>query len=162
MSATAADSKEVSQRVLASLVEYFDVDVSFLRHNDHSIRASRLIAEWPPRPDIPDPDPLALIYFADADPVFALSENGKKPAVFRPERFLERTFTAWEYLPFGVGVRKCIGWAFALYTMKMVLGTILSHFRLQLQEPQRVVPRRRPFNVEPRGGVRMIPYAHQT
>jgi diguanylate cyclase (GGDEF)-like protein len=85
MAATSADAAAVSQRVLASLVDYFDVDVSFLRHNDHRIRASRLIAEWPPRPDIPDPDPLALVYFEDADPVFALSENGKKPAVFRPE-----------------------------------------------------------------------------
>lgn len=85
MSATAADAADVSQQVLASLVAYFEVDVSFLRHNDHSIRASRLIAEWPPRPDIPDPDPLALVYFADADPVFARMENGKKPEVFRPE-----------------------------------------------------------------------------
>jgi diguanylate cyclase (GGDEF)-like protein len=85
MAATAADAAEVSQQVLASLVDYFEVDVSFLRHNDHAIRASRLIAEWPVRPDFSDPDPLALVYFVDADPVFALSENLKKPAVFRPE-----------------------------------------------------------------------------
>jgi diguanylate cyclase (GGDEF)-like protein len=44
-----------------------------------------LIAEWPPRPDIPQPDPLAVVNFADADPVFAQSEHGKKPMVFRPE-----------------------------------------------------------------------------
>ena len=85
MAATAADAAEVSQQVLASLVDYFEVDVSFLRHNDHAIRASRLIAEWPVRPDLSDSDPLALVYFVDADPVFALSENLKKPAVFRPE-----------------------------------------------------------------------------
>jgi diguanylate cyclase (GGDEF)-like protein len=85
MAANAATSAVVSQRVLADLVEYFEVDVSFLRHNDHKIRASKLVAEWPPRPDIPDPDPLAVVYFADADPVFAISEHGKKPAVFRPE-----------------------------------------------------------------------------
>jgi diguanylate cyclase (GGDEF)-like protein len=85
MSATAADAAQVSQQVLATLVEYFEVDVSFLRHNDHAIRASRLIAEWPPRPDIPDPDPLALVYFENADPVFAVSEHAKKPVVIRPE-----------------------------------------------------------------------------
>jgi len=85
MAANAATSVEVTQWVLADLVRYFDVDVSFLRYNEHKIRASRLIAEWPPRPDIPDPDPLALVYFADADPVFAESEHGKKPMVFRPE-----------------------------------------------------------------------------
>jgi diguanylate cyclase (GGDEF)-like protein len=85
MAANASTSTEVSQRVLAQLVAHFDVDVSFLRHNDHDIRASKLIAEWPPRPDVPDPDPLAVVYFEDADPVFALSEHGKKPMVFRPE-----------------------------------------------------------------------------
>lgn len=76
---------EVSQRVLADLVKYFDVDVSFLRRNDHEIRASVLVAEWPLRPGIPDPDPLGVVYFADADPVFALAENQKEPVVFRPE-----------------------------------------------------------------------------
>ncbi|MDY6995617.1 MAG: EAL domain-containing protein [Actinomycetota bacterium] len=85
MAATATTSVEVSQHVLADLVAYLGVDVSFLRYNDHKIRASKLIAEWPVRPNIPDPDPLALVYFADADPVFAVSENAKKPVVLRPE-----------------------------------------------------------------------------
>ena len=85
MAANAATSVTVSQEVLGVLVEYFDVDFSFLRYNDHSIRASVLVAEWPVRPDIPDPDPLGVVYFDDADPVFAQSEHGKKPLVFRPE-----------------------------------------------------------------------------
>lgn len=84
MAANAATAVPVSQQVLGDLVEHFGVDVSFLRYNDHSIRASRLIAEWPPRPPI-TPDPLQLVYFADADPVFAESEHGKTPMVFRPE-----------------------------------------------------------------------------
>jgi len=85
MGVTAASAVEVSQRVLADLVEYFGVDVSFLRRNDHRIHASVLVAEWPVRPGIPDPDPLAVVYFADADPVFALAEHQKEPVVFRPE-----------------------------------------------------------------------------
>ncbi len=85
MASSAATSVEVARRVLALLVKYFDVDVSFLRYNDHSIRASILIAEWPQRPDVPDPDPLGVVYFADADPVFAESEHGKTVQVFRPE-----------------------------------------------------------------------------
>ncbi len=85
MGATAGTSTGISQQVLADLVAFFDVDVSFLRYNDHKIRATRLVAEWPVRPDIPDPDPLGLIYFADADPVFALAEYAKEPHVFRPE-----------------------------------------------------------------------------
>ena len=85
MGVDAASHVEVSQQVLADLVEFFAVDVSFLRHNDHRIRASVLVAEWPERPGIPDPDPLRVVYFADADPVFALAEHQKEPIVFRPE-----------------------------------------------------------------------------
>ena len=85
MAVGAATNAAVSSRVLADLVGHFGVDVSFLRHNDHSIRATKLVAEWPIRPDIPDPDPLGVVYFADADPVFALAEHQKEPVVFRPE-----------------------------------------------------------------------------
>ncbi|HEY5843555.1 MAG TPA: EAL domain-containing protein [Mycobacterium sp.] len=85
MAANAGNAGKVCQRVLADLVEAFQMDHSFLRHNDHAVRASRLVAEWPPRPDVPDPDPLAVVYFADADPVFAISEIAKKPMVIRPE-----------------------------------------------------------------------------
>ena len=85
MGANAATSPLVSQEVLAVLVEHFDVDFCFLRYNDHSVRASILVAEWPLRPDIPDPDPLRVVYYEDADPVFALAEHVKTPMVFRPE-----------------------------------------------------------------------------
>jgi diguanylate cyclase (GGDEF)-like protein len=85
MAANAATSPLVSQEVLAVLVEYFDVDFSFLRYNDHSIRASILVAEWPLRPGVPDPDPLRVVFYKDADPVFALAEHVKTPMVFRPE-----------------------------------------------------------------------------
>lgn len=85
MTADVATSSEVSQRVLAYLVEQLGVDTGFLRHNDHDIRATKLVAEWPPRVNVPVPDPLELIYFADADPVFALCEHAKEPHVFRPE-----------------------------------------------------------------------------
>ena len=80
----AATSAGVSQQALAELVTYFDVDFSFLRHNDHRIDATRLIAEWPPRAVGMQPDPLELVYFADAEPVFAQTQHLKGPAVFRP------------------------------------------------------------------------------
>jgi diguanylate cyclase (GGDEF)-like protein len=85
MAVNAATSGEVSQRVLADLVGHFGVDFSFLRHNDHDLRATRLIAEWPVRPEIPDPDPIGLVFFADADPVFAAAETAREILVFRPE-----------------------------------------------------------------------------
>jgi diguanylate cyclase len=70
--------------VICDLVSHFGVDTGFLRHNDHTIHATVLVAEWPPRPEIPDPDPIGTIYFADADPVFAVAENLKEPGVLRP------------------------------------------------------------------------------
>ncbi|NTY61125.1 putative bifunctional diguanylate cyclase/phosphodiesterase [Mycolicibacterium sphagni] len=85
MAATSATSAQVSQDVLADLVASFGVDFSFLRYNDHAIRATKLIAEWPPRPDVPDPDPLGIVYFADADPIFAAAETAKEPVFFSPE-----------------------------------------------------------------------------
>jgi diguanylate cyclase len=86
MEATASTATQVSEKVLAQLVEQFDVDASFLRHHDHDIRASVLVAEWPPRIDVPDPDPMAIVHFTSADPVLAECEHGRKPVVIRPEQ----------------------------------------------------------------------------
>ncbi len=79
MGASAFSAPRVCERLLAQLVEQFEADAAFLRHNDHSLRASTLIAEWPPRDPVPDPDPLATIYFADADGVVV--EELKTPTV---------------------------------------------------------------------------------
>jgi diguanylate cyclase len=85
MAATADNHAQISQQVVGDLVSHFGVDTGFLRHNDHTIHATVLVAEWPPRADIPDPDPIGVIYFADADPVFAVAEDLKEPGVLRPE-----------------------------------------------------------------------------
>lgn len=81
MDANASTATKVSQQVLAHLVEQFGVDAAFLRYNDCNIRASKLVAEWPPRCNRPYPDPLEVVQFANADPVFAYCADGKKPIV---------------------------------------------------------------------------------
>jgi cytochrome P450 family 110 len=78
------------------------------------------------------------------------------PQRFRPERFLERTYTPDEYLPFGGGARRCIGAAFALAEMKIVLGSLLAQHRFGLAEDTPVTPVPRTFTIGPKGGVRMI------
>ncbi|MEN4451050.1 putative bifunctional diguanylate cyclase/phosphodiesterase [Mycobacterium sp. SMC-21] len=85
MAADSSNSTKVYTDVLEILVDHFGVDVSFLRRNDHEIGASILVAEWPVRPEIPDPDPLRVVYFADADPVFAETEHRKTPLIVRPD-----------------------------------------------------------------------------
>jgi unspecific monooxygenase len=54
-----------------------------------------------------------------------------EPDKFRPERFLERRFTPYEWLPFGGGNRLCVGMAFALYEMKVVVATIFAKMILE-------------------------------
>ena len=94
LEATASTAAQVSGQVLASLVEQFDLDYSFLRHNDHDIGASVLVAEWPPRSNVPDPDPLAVVHFSSADPVFALGERAKKSIVIKPDQ-MEGAYQHW-------------------------------------------------------------------
>ncbi|HEU4405586.1 MAG TPA: cytochrome P450 [Polyangiaceae bacterium] len=52
------------------------------------------------------------------------------PERFRPQRFLDRSYAPHEFAPFGGGVRRCLGAAFGLYEMKVVLGTAFSRARL--------------------------------
>lgn len=77
------------------------------------------------------------------------------PKQFRPERFLERQFSPYEYLPFGGGNRRCLGATFALFEMKLVLATILSRWQLELSSNQPVKPVRRGITMAPAQGVPM-------
>jgi len=79
-----------------------------------------------------------------------------EPDRFKPERFLERKFSPFEYTPFGGGARRCLGAAFATYEMKIVLGTILAQHRLVLAEPGEVHPVRRNLVMGPGSGVRVV------
>lgn len=49
-----------------------------------------------------------------------------EPERFRPERFLGARPSPYEFLPFGGGSRRCLGAAFALYEMKIVLASLLE------------------------------------
>ncbi|HEY9671541.1 MAG TPA: cytochrome P450 [Waterburya sp.] len=79
-----------------------------------------------------------------------------EPKRFKPERFLERQFSPYEYLPFGGGNRRCIGLAFAQFEMKLVLATILSRFQLSLVNRHSVKPVRRGVTVAPPSSMRMV------
>lgn len=74
---------------------------------------------------------------------------------FKPERFLERQFSAHEFLPFGGGNRRCIGAALAMFEMKLVLATVLSRYQLTLTTAKPVKPVRSSITLVPSGGVQM-------
>ena len=73
------------------------------------------------------------------------------PAAFRPERFLERHFTPYEFFPFGGGARRCIGAAFALYEMKLALAAVVRAGTLTLRDPGPVSIQHRGLTLGPRG-----------
>jgi len=56
------------------------------------------------------------------------------PNRFEPSRFLDWKANPYEFLPFGGGVRRCIGLAFALFEMKYVLRRIVVRTRLRLAD----------------------------
>lgn len=57
------------------------------------------------------------------------------PHAFIPERFLEREYSPYEFLPFGGGARRCIGMALSFLEMKIVLGTLLRELRFRALTP---------------------------
>jgi unspecific monooxygenase len=75
-----------------------------------------------------------------------------EPEKFKPERFLERQYSQYEYIPFGGGNRRCIGMAFAMFEMKIVLATVLSNLELSLANHHPVKPIRRGITLAPSGG----------
>ena len=75
---------------------------------------------------------------------------------FIPERFLTKSYSNYEYLPFGGGNRRCIGSALALLEMKLVTATILSRFQLELTSKRQMLPVRRGLTLAPPASFKMI------
>lgn len=78
------------------------------------------------------------------------------PKEFKPERFLERQFSSYEFLPFGGGARRCPGEAFGLFEMKLVLATILSRYELALVDRRPERPKPLGLNFPPARGLKMV------
>jgi cytochrome P450 family 110 len=83
-------------------------------------------------------------------------ESWPEPDRFRPERFLGAKVDPYTWFPFGGGIRRCLGMAFALYEMKIVVGVTLLRARLRLgtDDPLKVV--RRTVTLSPAGGTPVV------
>ncbi|MEL6457150.1 MAG: cytochrome P450 [Cyanobacteria bacterium J06621_15] len=79
-----------------------------------------------------------------------------EPKQFKPERFLERQFSPYEFFPFGGGNRRCIGLAFAMYEMKLILATILSQYEVSRIDKRPLKPVRRGLTLAAPGGMKMV------
>ncbi len=75
------------------------------------------------------------------------------PHRFDPERFLGKRPSPNTYFPFGGGIRRCIGEAFALYEMRIVLATILRDLVPEAAPLRRIGTVRRNITLTPTAGL---------
>ena len=75
------------------------------------------------------------------------------PEQFNPERFVERTYTPFEFLPFGGGHRRCMGASLSDYEMRIALAEIISRWDFEPTHPE--VDIRHDIAMGPKRGVRM-------
>jgi unspecific monooxygenase len=66
----------------------------------------------------------------------------REPNAFVPSRFMPPAAPPdrFAYLPFGVGARVCIGAHFALVEATLALARIIAAFRVELLDPEPVMP----------------------
>jgi cytochrome P450 family 135 len=78
------------------------------------------------------------------------------PEEFRPERFLSDGAESYAWIPFGGGVRRCIGAAFAQVEMRVVLREVLRRVRLRADSTRAERPQIRHVTVVPSRGCRVV------
>jgi len=80
------------------------------------------------------------------------------PATFRPERFLgpEPQGGTYTWIPFGGGVRRCVGAAFALMELRVVLAELAAHVEAAPARPQREATARRAITLIPARGAEVV------
>jgi cytochrome P450 len=81
------------------------------------------------------------------------------PTAFRPERFLDGAPAPYSWLPFGGGVRRCVGAAFATMELHEVLRAVVRRFDLRPDRPDGERMRRRGVTLAPSRGGRVVPLA---
>jgi len=69
-----------------------------------------------------------------------LPELYPEPDRFKPERWFTLERSTYEYLPFAAGSHMCIGWAFAMQELKLVLAMLLQRYRLAVVPGATIAP----------------------
>lgn len=78
------------------------------------------------------------------------------PLRFHPERFLDTRPGTYEWIPFGGGVRRCIGANFAPMEMRTVIKHVLTHATLEPASPDLEKPRNKVVLMAPKNGTMVI------
>jgi cytochrome P450 len=103
-------------------------------------------------------------YVVDADTPIAVSivalhhrdDVYPEPHRFEPERFSGRKPGTYTWLPFGGGIRRCLGATLAMAEQRVVLDTIARRTELEAPDPRPEPPRQRNVTMIPRDGGRVV------
>src|SRR5881394_1312694 len=79
-----------------------------------------------------------------------------EPFAFRPERFLDGGPDTYAWIPFGGGIRRCIGAAFAEFEMRIALREVLTRCELHKASPAPEKIGRRNITLSPRAGTPVV------
>ena len=105
-------------------------------------------------------DGLTLPAGTDVTPAIWLAhtraESYPEPYAFRPERFLEDAPDTYAWIPFGGGIRRCLGAAFAEFEMRIVLREVLTRCELRKSDPRPERISRRNITLSPKGGTPVV------
>jgi cytochrome P450 len=93
----------------------------------------------------------ACIYLAQRD-----AERYRSPHDFQPERFLSVPPPAGAWVPFGGGLRRCVGASFATFEMAVIVRTVLEMARLRPASARPEGVALRAVTMVPAGGARVV------
>src|SRR4051812_35010621 len=79
-----------------------------------------------------------------------------QPRAFRPERFLDARVSNYAWLPFGGGIRRCVGAAFAQLELRTILRTVLERAELRPASGRPARTRRRAIVLAPSNGAEAV------
>jgi cytochrome P450 len=79
-----------------------------------------------------------------------------EPFAFKPERFLEEGPDTYGWIPFGGGIRRCLGASFAEFEMRIVLREVLSRCDLRKASPEPEQTGRRNITLSPKAGTPVV------
>jgi cytochrome P450 len=105
-------------------------------------------------------DGLTLPAGTDVSPAIWLTHTRAdlypEPFAFKPERFLEEGPDTYGWIPFGGGVRRCLGATFAEFEMRIVLREVLGRCDLHKADPAPEVTGRRNITLSPKAGTPVV------
>jgi cytochrome P450 family 135 len=79
-----------------------------------------------------------------------------EPFAFRPERFLEAAPETYAWIPYGGGIRRCLGAAFAEFEMRIALREVILRCDLRKASPAPEKTGRRNITFSPRAGTPVV------